>query len=164
MEFVISSLLNSVLYGLLLFMLSSGLTLIFGMMGVLNFAHASFYMIGAYVAYQTSVYAGFCPGLIASLVVVGFLGAMVERYGLRWVHRHGHMAELLFTFGLAYIVFEMVQLIWGRLPVDYRVPAALDFPLFSVFTTSFHAYRAFIMLIAIIMFVGLYVLMKRTRR
>ena len=163
MEFVISSLLNSVLYGLLLFMLSSGLTLIFGMMGVLNFAHASFYMIGAYVAYQTSVYAGFCPGLISSLVVVGFLGAMVERFGLRWVHRHGHMAELLFTFGLAYIVFEMVQLIWGRLPVDYRVPAALDFPLFSVFTTSFHAYRAFIMLIAIIMFVGLYLLMKRTR-
>lgn len=163
MEFFISSLLNGILYGLLLFMLSSGLTLIFGMMGVLNFAHASFYMIGAYVAYQISAFIGFWPALIISLFLVGFLGAIVERFGLRWVHQHGHMAELLFTFGLAYIIYEVVQIIWGRLPVDYKIPQALDFTAFTVFTTSFHAYRAFMMLIAIIMFVGLYLLMEKTR-
>ena len=163
MEFFISSLLNGILYGLLLFMLSSGLTLIFGMMGVLNFAHASFYMIGAYVAYQISAFIGFWPALIISLFLVGFLGAIVERFGLRWVHQHGHMAELLFTFGLAYIIYEVVQIIWGRLPVDYKIPQALDFTAFTVFTTSFHAYRAFMMLIAIIMFVGLYLLMAKTR-
>ena len=163
MEFFISSLLNGILYGLLLFMLSSGLTLIFGMMGVLNFAHASFYMIGAYVAYQISTMIGFWPALIIPLFIVGFLGAIVERFGLRWVHQHGHMAELLFTFGLAYLIYEVVQIIWGRLPVDYKIPQALDFTAFTVFTTSFHAYRAFMMLIAIIMFVGLYLLMAKTR-
>jgi len=144
-------------------MLSSGLTLIFGMMGVLNFAHASFYMIGAYVAYQTSTMIGFWPALIIPLFMVGFLGAIVERYGLRWVHQHGHMAELLFTFGLSYLIYELVQIIWGRLPVDYRIPETLDFTLFTVFTTTFHTYRAFMMLVAIIMFIGLYLLIKKTR-
>jgi branched-chain amino acid transport system permease protein len=163
MEFVVTSLLNGILYGLLLFMLSSGLTLIFGMMGVLNFAHASFYMIGAYVAYQTSTMIGFWPALIIPLFMVGFLGAIVERYGLRWVHQHGHMAELLFTFGLSYLIYELVQIIWGRLPVDYRIPETLDFTLFTVFTTTFHTYRAFMMLVAIIMFIGLYLLIKKTR-
>ncbi len=122
MEFVIISLVNGILYGLLLFMLSGGLTLIFGMMGVLNFAHASFYMLGAYIAYQISVFIGFWPALILSPIVVGFGGAMVERYGLRRVHKYGHMAELLFTFGLAYLIIELIQLVWGRLPVDYRIP------------------------------------------
>jgi branched-chain amino acid transport system permease protein len=163
MEFFVTSLLNGILYGLLLFMLSSGLTLIFGMMGVLNFAHASFYMIGAYVAYQTSTMIGFWPALIIPLFMVGFLGATVERYGLRWVHQHGHMAELLFTFGLSYLIYELVQIIWGRLPVDYRIPETLDFTLFTVFTTTFHTYRAFMMLVAIIMFIGLYLLIKKTR-
>jgi branched-chain amino acid transport system permease protein len=163
MEFVVTSLLNGILYGLLLFMLSSGLTLIFGMMGVLNFAHASFYMIGAYVAYQTSTMIGFWPALIIPLFMVGFLGAIVERYGLRWVHQHGHMAELLFTFGLSYLIYELVQIIWGRLPVDYKIPETLDFTLFTVFTTTFHTYRAFMMLVAIIMFIGLYLLIKKTR-
>lgn len=163
MEFVVTSMLNGILYGLLLFMLSSGLTLIFGMMGVLNFAHASFYMIGAYVAYQVSSFVGFWPALIIPLLVVAFLGGTVERFGLRHVHRHGHMAELLFTFGLAYLIVETIQLVWGRLPVDYKIPRALDFTLFTIFTTSFHAYRAFAMLVAVVMFVGLYLLMKKTR-
>ncbi len=113
-------LLNGLVYGLLLFMLSSGLTLIFGMMGVLNLAHASFYMLGAYFAYTISLYVGFWPGLVVAPVLVGVLGAVVERYGLRAVHRHGHMAELLFTFGLAFVIGEIVPLIWGRNPVPYR--------------------------------------------
>ena len=162
MEFFLSSLLNGILYGLLLFMLSSGLTLIFGMMGVLNFAHGSFYMLGAYLAYQISVFAGFVPALLLSTIMVTVLGGIVERFGLRQVHKHGHVAELLFTFGLAYLIGEMVQLIWGRLPVDYKIPSALDFALFSIFRTTFHAYKAFMMLIAMVMFVGLYVLMKAT--
>ena len=163
MEFVVISLVNGVLYGLLLFMLSGGLTLIFGMMGVLNFAHASFYMLGAYIAYQISVFIGFWPALILSPIVVGFGGAMVERYGLRRVHKYGHMAELLFTFGLAYLIIELIQLVWGRLPVEYKIPEALDFSLFTIFTTSFHSYKGFMLLVALIMFIGLYVLMKKTR-
>src|SRR6202041_106706 len=99
METILISVLNGLVYGLLLFMLSSGLTLIFSMMGVLNFAHAAFYMLGAYVAYSIGLKVGFFPALILAPVVVGLFGAAVERYGLRPVHRYGHVAELLFTFG-----------------------------------------------------------------
>lgn len=162
MEFITVSLFNGVLYGLLLFMLSSGLTLIFGMMGVLNFAHASFYMIGAYLAYQISVFIGFWPGLIIAPILVGVLGALVERYGLRKVHVYGHMAELILTFGVFYIIGELVKLVWGKLPVDYAIPQELDFTLFNIFSSEFHAYKAFMMIVAIVMFVFLYLLIKKT--
>ncbi|HEX4987012.1 MAG TPA: branched-chain amino acid ABC transporter permease [Burkholderiales bacterium] len=163
MEFFLVTLLNSLSYGLLLFMLSSGLTLIFSMMGVLNFAHASFYMLGAYFAYQTGLYIGFWPALFIAPVAVGILGAFTERFGLRTVHKFGHVAELLFTFGLAYVVEELVHLIWGRAPVDYRVPASLDFTLFTLFTTQYPAYRGFMMLVSVGMLVALYLLLTRTR-
>jgi branched-subunit amino acid ABC-type transport system permease component len=83
MEFFIISMLNGLSYGLLLFMLSSGLTLIFSMMGVLNFAHASFYMVGAYVGYTVSRLVGFWPALVIAPLVVGALGAVFERLCLR---------------------------------------------------------------------------------
>jgi branched-chain amino acid transport system permease protein len=88
---------------------------------------------------------------------------MVERYGLRRVHRFGHVPELLFTFGLTYIVYELVQLIWGRAAVPYQIPASLDGPLFTVFSTSFPAYRGFMMLVAMVMMASLWLLLTRTR-
>src|SRR4029077_19590701 len=99
---------------MLLFLMASGLTLIFSMMGVLNFAHASFYMLGAYFGYQISRAVGFWPAPLLDPLVVCAIGAVVERYGLRRVHRFGHVPELLFTFGLAYLIEEVVHLIWGR--------------------------------------------------
>src|SRR5438105_12797915 len=87
-EFTLITLLNGLSYGLLLFMLSSGLTLIFSMMGVLNFAHASFYMLGAYFAYTISGKFGFWPALFIAPLLVGAVGAAVERYGLRSVHKY----------------------------------------------------------------------------
>ena len=128
MEFFLVQLLNGVSYGLLLFMLSSGLTLVFSLMGVLNFAHASFYMLGAYFAYQISGAIGFFPALVAAPLLVGGVGMLVERFGLRTVHRYGHVAELLFTFGLAYLIEEAVHLVWGRAAVEYRIPAASTAP------------------------------------
>lgn len=163
LESILFTLLNGVLYGMLLFMLASGLTLIFGMMGVLNFAHASFYMLGAYCAYSISQVAGFWVALIVAPLFVGFLGALTERFGLRNVHKHGHVAELLFTFGLVYVIDELVVLVWGQLPVDYRIPEALDFTLFTIFGTDFPAYRGFILLMAVAMFVAIYILLVRTR-
>jgi len=158
-------LLNGLVYGLLLFMLSSGLTLIVGMMGVLNFAHASFYMLGASVAFRftlTSVL-NFWVALIVAPLVIGVLGAAVEQYGLRTVHKHGHLAELLFTFGLAMIIGEVVQLIWGRWPMAYHVPPELDFPLFSIGGTAYPAYRIFMMGVSLLMFAALYAALARTR-
>ncbi len=104
LDFFLVQLLNGLSYGLLLFMLAAGLTLIFSMMGVLNFAHTSFYMLGAYAAYQISQWVGFWPALLLAPLVVGAVGVAVERYGLRRVHKWGHVPELLFTFGLSYIV------------------------------------------------------------
>ena len=156
-------LLNSLVYGLLLFMLSVGLTLIFGMMGVLNLAHASFYMLGAFLAYSISIRLGFWVALLVVPLLVGGIGAVVERYGLRTVHKHGHVAELLFTFGLAFIIGEVVPLIWGRNPVPYRVPASLDFSLFSIGANAYPAYRLFMMGVAIAMFLALFLALARTR-
>jgi branched-chain amino acid transport system permease protein len=163
MEFFSISLLNGISYGLLLFMLSSGLTLIFSMMGVLNFAHASFYMLGAYFAYTITSLVGFWPALLLAPVLVGVAGAVFEKYCLRRVHKFGHVPELLITFGLSYIILELVQLIWGRGSVDYRVPVALDGPLFTLFGTQFPLYRAFMMAVAIAMLVAIWLLLTTTR-
>src|SRR3990167_3328623 len=163
MEFFTISLLNGISYGLLLFMLSSGLTLIFSMMGVLNFAHASFYMLGAYFAYSTTQWLGYWPALVVAPLLVGLLGAGFEKYFLRRVHKFGHVAELLLTFGLSYILVELVQLVWGRSSVDYRVPEALDGPLFTLFGTQFPRYRGFMMLVAVLMLISIWLLLTRTR-
>jgi branched-chain amino acid transport system permease protein len=163
MEFFTISLLNGVSYGLLLFMLSAGLTLIFSMMGVLNFAHASFYMLGAYLAFQVSEWTNFWVAFLIAPILVALLGGLFERTVLRKTHKFGHVAELLVTFGLSFVVLEIVQLIWGRTPVDYKVPAALDGSLFKLYSSSFPAYRGFMMLVAIGMLGSLYLVLKKTR-
>jgi branched-chain amino acid transport system permease protein len=163
MEFFLISLLNGMSYGLLLFMLSSGLTLIFSMMGVLNFAHASFYMLGAYFAFQISHWVGFWPALFIAPLLVGVVGALTERHMLRRVHKFGHVPELLLTFGLAYLIEEFVHLIWGRSSVDYKIPAQLDGPLFTLYTTTFPMYKGFMMLVAVLMLLAIYLLLTRTR-
>jgi branched-chain amino acid transport system permease protein len=162
-EFFVISLLNGVSYGLLLFMLSSGLTLIFSMMGVLNFAHASFYMLGAYIAYTLSGIIGFWPALFIAPLLVGLLGAAFERYSLRRVHKFGHVPELLVTFGLSYLILEVVQLAWGRSTVPYGLPPQLQGPLFSLYGTQFPKSRSFIMLVAVLMLISVWLLLTRTR-
>jgi branched-chain amino acid transport system permease protein len=162
-EFFVISLLNGVSYGLLLFMLSSGLTLIFSMMGVLNFAHTSFYMLGAYVAYTLSGIIGFWPALFIAPLLVGVLGAGFERYSLRRVHKFGHVPELLVTFGLSYLILELVQLVWGRSTVPYGLPTQLQGPLFTLYGTQFPKSRSFIMLVALLMLLSVWLLLTRTR-
>ena len=162
-EFFVISLLNGVSYGLFLFMLSSGLTLIFSMMGVLNFAHTSFYMLGAYFAYTISEVVGFWPALLIAPVVVGLLGATFERYSLRRVHKFGHVPELLVTFGLSYLILELVQLLWGRSTVPYGLPTQLQGPLFTLYGTQFPKSRSFIMLVALVMLASVWLLLTRTR-
>ena len=192
MEFFFISMLNGMSYGLLLFMLSSGLTLIFSMMGVLNFAHASFYMIGAYIGYTLNSVLGFWVALLVAPILVGALGAVFERLCLRRVHKFGHVPELLVTFGLSYIVLEVVQLVWGRTSVEFAPPLSLQGPAFTLVQNSlnglslvwgaaapelcsvadatvrvvcspFPATRGFMMLVALMMMMGLWLLLKRTR-
>ncbi|MDH0866500.1 branched-chain amino acid ABC transporter permease [Mitsuaria sp. GD03876] len=163
MEFFAISLLNGLSYGLLLFMLSAGLTLIFSMMGVLNFAHASFYMLGAYFAYTVTDLVGFWAALVVAPLLVAALGALFEKHALRRAHKLGHVPELLITFGLSFIVLEIVQLTWGTSSVDYRVPEALSGSLFTLYGTTFPVYRGFMMAVALLMLLALWLLLTRTR-
>jgi branched-chain amino acid transport system permease protein len=188
---VLINLLNGLSTGLLLFMLSAGLTLIFSMMGVLNFAHASFYMVGAYVAYSLAGVLGFWPALVLAPLVVGLLGALFERTVLRKVHRFGHVAELLVTFGLSYVALELVQLVWGRTSVPFNPPESLAGTAFTLIQTTgqslsavlgtapealcrgsgevivqctrFPLNRAFLAAVAFAMLAGLWLLLTRTR-
>ncbi|CAB1063408.1 ABC transporter, permease protein 1 RSc1751 [Olavius sp. associated proteobacterium Delta 1] len=163
MNAFIFSIFNGTLYGLLLFMISSGLTLIFSMMGVLNLAHSSLFMLGAYFAYTISKYVGFWPALIFAPLGVGVIGALIERYGLRAVHKYGHVAELLFTFGLFYVFEDLVQMVWGKAPVRYEIPESLDFILFTWLGLGYSAYRIFMVLASLGIMVALYWLISRTR-
>lgn len=163
MDLVLVNLIDGLVTGLLLFMLSAGLTLIFSMMGVLNFAHASFYMLGAYFAYQISIALGFWMGLLIAPLIVGVLGAGVERYGLRRVHQYGHVPELIFTFGLALLIEELVQFVWGKNQLPYQVPSLLDFAAFSIAGNAIPAYKVFMIFISLGIFIGLLFVLTRTR-
>ena len=163
MDLILVNLIDGLVTGLLLFMLSAGLTLIFSMMGVLNFAHASFYMLGAYFAYQISLALGFWMGLLIAPLVVGVMGAGVERYGLRRVHQYGHVPELIFTFGLALLIEELVQFIWGKNQLPYAIPDALNFTAFAISGNSIPAYKIFMIFISISIFIGLLYVLTKTR-
>jgi branched-chain amino acid transport system permease protein len=163
LELIIISTLNGILFGMLLFLMASGLTVIFSMLGVLNFAHSSFYMLGAFFGFQISRWFGFWPALLIAPVLAGLLGAAVERYGLRNTHKNGHVAELLFTFGLAFVIAEVVAMIWGKSPVDYRVPPSLDFPAFTIFSTNYPAFKMFMLAVSIAIFAALLITLKKTR-
>ena len=186
MDQVFINLLNGLSSGLLLFMLSSGLTLIFSMMGVLNFAHASFYMLGAYVAYSLAGIIGFWPALLFAPLVVGVMGAGFERFALRRVHKFGHVPELLITFGLSYVVLELVQLVWGRTAVPFTPPLELQGSAFTIVSnplqgmslmlgkaspeicaaascSNFPLTKVFMMGVALLMLLALWLLLTRTR-
>jgi branched-chain amino acid transport system permease protein len=163
MELVLVNLIDGLVTGLLLFMLSAGLTLIFSMMGVLNFAHASFYMLGAYFAYQISLALGFWMGLLLAPLLVGVAGAGIERYGLRRVHQYGHVPELIFTFGLALLIEEVVQFFWGVNQMPYDVPEVLKFTAFSIAGNSIPAYKIFMIFVSVAIFLVLLYVLTRTR-
>ncbi len=155
---------NGLSYGLLLFMLSAGLTLIFSVQGVLNFAHASFYMLGAYVGYSIAAGAGFWPALVLAPLAVGLLGAGCERWLLRRVQaRGGHTSELLLTFGLAYLIGEGAKLVWGLTPLPAPVPPLFDGAPVTVFGLALPRYRLFMMAMSAAMLVALGALLRAER-
>ncbi|WP_061168280.1 branched-chain amino acid ABC transporter permease [Caballeronia hypogeia] len=144
-------------------MLSAGLTLIFSMLGVLNFAHASFYMLGAYVGQALAAQGGFWFALIAAPLIVGVAGAWFERLLLRRVHARGALAEMLLTFGAAMVIGEGVKLAWGLGPLPATIPPVLDGPLFTLYGASFARYRVFMMATAIVMLGALWIVLRVSR-
>jgi branched-chain amino acid transport system permease protein len=127
MDNILVFFLHGLAYAGLLFLVSSGLTLVFGMMNVLNFAHAALYMLGAYFSFTILHMTGqFWLSLIVCPVALFIVGACVERFLLRRVHVFGHVHELLLTFGLAYIITEIVKWIWGNYPLAVNLGGFLN--------------------------------------
>ncbi len=155
--------LHGLVYGMLLFLVASGLTLIFGMMGVLNFAHGALYMLGAYFSFSILRWTGqFWLCMIVAPLLVGAFGILMERFLLRQVHRYGHAHELLLTFGLAYIIEELVKWIWGNQPLHVEIPAMLAGSV-QFLGITYPTYRLFILLISAIVFAVLFLILYKTR-
>jgi branched-chain amino acid transport system permease protein len=155
MDVLLVSLVNGLSYGLLLFLLCSGLTLIYSLMGVLNFAHAAFYVLGAYLAYSLSQFLGFAWALVLAPVLAAAGGALFESQLLRRVRDQGHVAEMLVTFGLSLVLLEAVQLDWGTGPVNYRVPPIFDGVIWRIGEVALPAYRVFIMGVSMLVLLAL---------
>lgn len=157
-------LLNSVQYGLLLFMLAAGLTLIFGIMGVVNLAHGSFYMLGAYMAWSLAGVSGsFTTAIIAGVVLSVIFGLVLERILFRHFYRRDHLDQVLLTFGLIYIFEEMRSILWGDDVHGVAVPPLLDGAIPLTETMSYPVYRLFISGVCVALALGLYLLISKTR-
>jgi branched-chain amino acid transport system permease protein len=157
-------LLNSVQYGLLLFMLAAGLTLIFGIMGVVNLAHGSFYMLGAYLAWSLSVQFD----SLALAIVVGATLSIAFGLALEWLlfrhfYERDHLDQVLLTFGLIYIFEEMRSIFWGDDVHGVVIPALLKGSIPLTDTLSYPIYRIFMSVVCIALASGLYLLISKTR-
>jgi branched-chain amino acid transport system permease protein len=156
--------LHGLAYAGLLFLVSAGLTLVFGMMNVLNFAHAAMYMLGAYFSYTIimQLTGQFWMSLMLCPVLLFLIGALVERFLLRRVHAFGHVQELLLTFGLAYIITELVKWYWGNYPVAVNVVGFLEETV-EIFGIVYPIYRIFIFICAVLVGAVMALILYKTR-
>ncbi len=157
-------LLNSVQYGLLLFMLAAGLTLIFGIMGVVNLAHGSFYMLGAYLAWSLAAKTGSLTlAVLAGTFLSVLFGLVLERILFRHFYRRDHLDQVLLTFGLIYIFEELRSILWGDDVHGVTVPSLLSASIPLTETMSYPVYRLFVSGVCIALALGLYFLISKTR-
>jgi branched-chain amino acid transport system permease protein len=157
-------LLNSVQYGLLLFMLAAGLTLIFGIMGVVNLAHGSFYMLGAYLAYAISgQFGSLTLAILGGTALAVLFGLALEWLLFRHFYQRDHLDQVLLTFGLIYIFEELRSLAWGDDVHSVKIPELLRFSIPLTENLSYPVYRLFIAGLCIALAIGLYLLINKTR-
>jgi len=156
-------LLNGVVQGMMYALVAAGLTLIFGMMDIPNFAHGAFYALGAYVAFTLlSATGSFWLAIVVVPLVVAALGVVVDALAMRRLARAGHVYQILFTLGLVLIVQEAIVLIWGADPTSVDVPGALSggVPLGVV---SFPYYRIFLVVVAAVVIAAVWLGIERTK-
>ena len=157
-------LLNGVQYGLLLFLIASGLTLIFGIMGVINLAHGSFYMVGAYLAFSLSGLIGnFWLALPAAIALAVLLGVALEWLLIRHLYRRDHLYQVLLTYGLILVFEELRSILFGDDVHGVAVPAPLNFSIRLTDTLSYPVYRLAMSGVCLLLAAGMYLLIARTR-
>lgn len=147
----------------LLFLLAAGLTLIFGMLGVINFAHGALYMLGAYICYQVVAVTGsFWLGLLIAPLVIAAIGALMEMTTLRRVYDRDHIYQLLLTFGFILVINDVTKVIWG---LDYKqvsTPALFSYPV-EMFGSMIPSYRLFVIGFGMAVSLGLFLLLDRSK-
>jgi len=157
-------LLNGLQFGFMLFLLSAGLTLVFGVMNLINLAHGSFYMVGAYVAATVMLASGsFVLALLVALLVAAACGFLVEVIVLRHLYQRDHLDQVLATFGLILFFNEAVRMIWGRQPLFMQLPEFLSSTVEVIPDVPYPLYRLVIIGVGLAVALGLYLLINHTR-
>ena len=157
-------LLNSVQYGLLLFMLAAGLTLIFGIMGVVNLAHGSFYMLGAYLAWSLASLTGsYTLAILLGTTLSVLFGLLLEWLLFRHFYQRDHLDQVLLTFGLIYVFEEIRSIVWGDDVHGVAIPDLLSASIPLTDTLSYPVYRLFMSGVCLALALGLYLLISKTR-
>lgn len=160
---IFEQVLNSLQFGVMLFLIASGLTLIFGVMNFVNLAHGSFFMIGAYVAAVVAGASGsFWLGLLVALPATAALGFLLEWLVFRRLYKKDHMVHVLATFAFILIFNDGVRMIWGPQPLPLNMPAAFAGPV-NLFGLPYSSYRLLVMAVGVVVAVALYLLINRTR-
>ncbi len=160
----LEQLLNGLQLGVMLFLMAAGLTLVFGIMRVINLAHGSFYMIGAYVAATVTMRSGsFLLGLLAALPAAAIAGMAVELLVLRHLYHRDHLDQVLATFGLIFFFNELTRMLWGRQPLFMDVPAWLAGSVHLLPGIHYPLYRLVIILVGVLVALFLYLLFSHTR-
>ena len=161
---ILEQLLNGLQFGVMLFLMAAGLTLIFGVMGLINLAHGSLYMVGAFAAATVAGWTGsFLLALAASLAAAAIIGAIVELVVLRRLYQRDHLDQVLATFALILIFSEGTRWMFGSFPLFLDVPAVLSGSISLPFGIQYPAYRLAIICIGLAVAIGLFLLISRTR-
>lgn len=156
--------LNGLQSGIMLFLMAAGLTLIFGVMGLINLAHGSLYMVGAFCAAAVSAATGsFLLGLVAALAGAAAMGALIERLVIRRLYARDHLDQVLATFALILILSEGTRWVFGSFPLYLDVPAALAGPVTLPGGIQYPAYRLALIVVGLVVAAGLFWLIGRTR-
>jgi branched-chain amino acid transport system permease protein len=157
-------LLNGVQYGFLLFLVAAGLTLIFGILGVINLAHGSFYMMGAYLAYWLTARTGsFALAILLALPVAALLGWAVERFAITFLYQRDHLHQVLLTYGLVLIFNELQRVIWGNDVHGVELPAILAGSLPLTEFQSYPVYRLAISGVCVVVAIAMYGVIQGSR-
>ncbi|CCQ72185.1 branched-chain amino acid ABC transporter permease [Magnetospira sp. QH-2] len=156
--------LNGLQQGVMLFLMAAGLTLVFGIMHLINLAHGTLYMVGAYVAATVTMATGnFLFGVLAALVAAGVVGMVIELVALRRLYNRDHLDQVLATFGVILTFNELTKILWGPQALFLSVPDALSGTLEVIPGTPYPAYRLFIIVVGLLVGLGLRHLIVNTK-
>mgnify|MGYP002640835454 CR=1 FL=1 len=163
-SFYLIQALNGVQYGFLLFLVASGLTLIFGIMGVINLAHGSFYMIGAYLAYWlTDATGNLLLGILIGLPIAILVGLAIERFAISFLYTRDHLYQVLLTYGLILIFNESQSILWGNDLHSVALPDMLAGSIPLTDTLSYPVYRVFVSAVCVVIALAMLLVIQKTR-